>query len=290
MACGEGYGSDVLARRAASVVGVDANPEAHEHARLRYRRPNLRFARDLVETLRTSRPTRSCSCRRSSTSRIPARCSSTSARSSSPAGRVYVSTPNVLTLAPRGAARSDNPWHVHEYRARGVRAALPRALRHGGDVRPLPRPQAAPARARPAGGLGRVHPRARFDSRARSTTASRPAIAGSDFVAARRAARRDLDARWTSSPCAGRERRRPRAGRARDRPAHPHALRRGLRHVAVRRGVAVGGDRVLLPAPARAARPRGPADPVADARAVRPARGAGPRRALGRVRGGGQRG
>ncbi|MDQ3408644.1 MAG: class I SAM-dependent methyltransferase, partial [Actinomycetota bacterium] len=33
MACGEGYGADVLARRARSVVGVDANPEAHEHAR-----------------------------------------------------------------------------------------------------------------------------------------------------------------------------------------------------------------------------------------------------------------
>jgi len=31
-------------------------------------------------------------------------------------GCVYVSTPNVLTLAPKGAARSDNPWHVHEYR------------------------------------------------------------------------------------------------------------------------------------------------------------------------------
>ena len=32
LACGEGYGSDVLSRAAASVVGVDANPEAHEHA------------------------------------------------------------------------------------------------------------------------------------------------------------------------------------------------------------------------------------------------------------------
>ena len=31
------------------MVGVDANPEAHEHARLRYRRPNLRFERALVE-------------------------------------------------------------------------------------------------------------------------------------------------------------------------------------------------------------------------------------------------
>src|SRR3954470_9430750 len=34
MACGEGYGRSVLAERAAHVVGVDANPEAHEHARL----------------------------------------------------------------------------------------------------------------------------------------------------------------------------------------------------------------------------------------------------------------
>src|SRR3954454_4704623 len=49
MACGEGYGTDVLPARAVSVVGVDANPEAHEHERLRYARPNLRFARDLVE-------------------------------------------------------------------------------------------------------------------------------------------------------------------------------------------------------------------------------------------------
>src|SRR5437763_1981004 len=50
MACGEGYGSEVLSRGAAAVVGVDANPEAHEHARLRYRRDNLRFVRELVET------------------------------------------------------------------------------------------------------------------------------------------------------------------------------------------------------------------------------------------------
>ena len=50
MACGEGYGSDLLAASAASVVGVDANPEAHEHARLRYVRDNLRYERDLVES------------------------------------------------------------------------------------------------------------------------------------------------------------------------------------------------------------------------------------------------
>ena len=50
MACGEGYGSDVLARRRARVVGVDGNPEAHEHARLRYTGPNLSFEWGAVET------------------------------------------------------------------------------------------------------------------------------------------------------------------------------------------------------------------------------------------------
>ena len=76
MACGEGYGSEVLSRSAASVLGVDANPEAHEHARLRYTRQNLQVrARAWSRT--TARPaptTPSCFCRRSSTSRIRRPC------------------------------------------------------------------------------------------------------------------------------------------------------------------------------------------------------------------------
>ena len=36
---------------------------------------------------------------------------------SAPGGVAYVSTPNLLTLAPPGAEKSDNPWHVKEYRA-----------------------------------------------------------------------------------------------------------------------------------------------------------------------------
>ena len=38
-----------------------------------------------------------------------------------PGGVAYVSTPNLLTLAPPGAEKSDNPWHVHEYRAEEFR-------------------------------------------------------------------------------------------------------------------------------------------------------------------------
>ena len=43
-----------------------------------------------------------------------------------PRGVVYVSTPNVLTLAPAGAERSGNPWHVREYRPEQYRALCER--------------------------------------------------------------------------------------------------------------------------------------------------------------------
>jgi SAM-dependent methyltransferase len=116
MACGEGYGSDVLAGAAASVVGVDANPEAHEHARLRYTRPNLRFARDLVETF--AEPADAVVFLQTIEHLEDPGATLAHFRSLvGEQGTVFVSTPNVLTLAPAGAPRSDNPWHVHEYRS-----------------------------------------------------------------------------------------------------------------------------------------------------------------------------
>jgi len=115
MACGEGYGAALLARSAASVVGVDANPEAHEHARLRYAHLHLRFERAMVESyaepadavvfLQTIEHLRE-----------PAALLEHFASMLEPRGVVFVTTPNVLTLAPKGAERSGNPWHLHEYR------------------------------------------------------------------------------------------------------------------------------------------------------------------------------
>lgn len=43
VASGEGYGSNLLAHTAASVIGVDISTKAVEHARMTYRRPNLEF-------------------------------------------------------------------------------------------------------------------------------------------------------------------------------------------------------------------------------------------------------
>jgi 2-polyprenyl-3-methyl-5-hydroxy-6-metoxy-1,4-benzoquinol methylase len=117
MACGEGYGSDVLAGSAASVVGVDANPEAHEHARLRYQRANLRFARDLVETF-PEQADAVVFLQTIEHLKDPAAVLAHFKSLVGETGVVFVSTPNVLTLAPKGAERSDNPWHIHEYRSR----------------------------------------------------------------------------------------------------------------------------------------------------------------------------
>lgn len=120
LACGEGYGSAVLATRAAEVTGVDANPEAFEHARARYSSENLSFRRELVESfdercdaivfLQTIEHIQEPGPLLESFARI--------------APVSYVSTPNLLTLAPEGAEKSDNPWHIREYRLEEYRALL----------------------------------------------------------------------------------------------------------------------------------------------------------------------
>jgi SAM-dependent methyltransferase len=46
-----------------------------------------------------------------------------------PGGTAYVSTPNVLTLAPDGE-KSGNPWHVKEYRAEEFRALCEGSFEH----------------------------------------------------------------------------------------------------------------------------------------------------------------
>jgi SAM-dependent methyltransferase len=129
MACGEGYGVEVLARRARRVTGVDANPEAHEHARLKYTRPGVRFVRELVE--RHEEPCDAVVFLQT-IEHVPEpegllRHFRDMLR---PGGTVYVSTPNLLTLAPPGADKSDNPWHLKEYRAEEFRVLCESVFAH----------------------------------------------------------------------------------------------------------------------------------------------------------------
>jgi SAM-dependent methyltransferase len=130
LACGEGYGSAVLGRTAASVVGVDANPEAFAHAGAKYTSPTVRFERDMIETwsgdvdcvvfLQTIEHVQD-----------PDAVFERVRELIGPGGVAYVSTPNVLTLAPRGEERSGNPWHVREYKPDEYRALCER---HFGSV------------------------------------------------------------------------------------------------------------------------------------------------------------
>ena len=186
LACGEGYGADILARGAAEVVGIDANPEAHEHARLRYQRPNLRFERDLVESyegpadaivfLQTIEHIEHAGALLDGFARA--------------APLSFVSTPNRLTLAPEGAEKSENPWHLREYTADEFRELLEPRFRsfelygvfHARKLRLHELAIAA--------GWDRVHPALRITKPFYDRFV--PAISASDFVL-RDEARADLD-------------------------------------------------------------------------------------------------
>jgi len=129
LACGEGYGSAVLGRTAASVVGVDANPEAFEHARLKYTSDTVRFERDMIETWRGDVD---CVVFLQTIEHVqdPDAVLARLRDLVGPDGVVYVSTPNVLTLAPKGEERSGNPWHVREYKPDEYRALCARHFAH----------------------------------------------------------------------------------------------------------------------------------------------------------------
>jgi 2-polyprenyl-3-methyl-5-hydroxy-6-metoxy-1,4-benzoquinol methylase len=187
LACGEGYGSAVLARAAAGVVGVDANPDAHEHARLRYRAPNLRFVRDMVETF-----TEPCDAvvflQTIEHVHDPGGVLENVKGMIAPGGTAYVSTPNVLTLAPKGAERSGNPWHLREYRAGEFRALC---AAHFGSVELYGLFHAGKLRAHELAlraGWDRVHAALRITAPFYDRFV--PAIATSDFALR---ADRDLD-------------------------------------------------------------------------------------------------
>jgi SAM-dependent methyltransferase len=119
VASGEGYGADTLAGTAASVLAIEPNPDAYEHARLKY--PRVSFRRDIAETfiepcddvvfLQTIEHVPD-----------PGAVLEHFSSQLNPGGVAYVSTPNVLTLAPEGAEKSGNPWHVKEYRPEEFRA------------------------------------------------------------------------------------------------------------------------------------------------------------------------
>jgi len=128
VASGEGYGANTLAERAGTVLGLEPNPDAYEHAVARY--PRVRFRRDIAETF-----IEECDAIvfLQTIEHVPDPDAVLGHFTSQlrPHGTAYISTPNLLTLAPDGAQKSQNPWHVKEYRAEEFRALCER---HFGSV------------------------------------------------------------------------------------------------------------------------------------------------------------
>ncbi len=136
------------------MIGVDANPEAFEHAVAKY--PQVTFERNMVELwqgdvdcvvfLQTIEHIQDPDAMLAHVRDLVA-----------PDGVAYVSTPNVLTLAPKGAERSGNPWHVREYKPHEYRALCER---HFGRVDLLGLFHARKLRAHELALQARVGPRA----------------------------------------------------------------------------------------------------------------------------------
>ena len=142
-------------RGAASVLGVEANPEAFEHARLRYPRQNLRFERGLVEThgdagqLRRGRvPADDRARPRPGGGAAPLRAAAGARRR-----RLRLDPEPADDRAARRREVLEPVAHQGVPRAR-VRRAVPDRVRRGRAAGPVPRSPAARARAGAARSAG----------------------------------------------------------------------------------------------------------------------------------------
>lgn len=113
-ACGEGYGSAILAETAAAVTGVDISAESVEHARNRYAAPNLRYeAADCTE-LPFEDGTFDCVVSYETLEHLEAQdcLLNEFRRVMKPHGFLLISSPDKAVYTDQQQNR--NPWHVRE--------------------------------------------------------------------------------------------------------------------------------------------------------------------------------
>ena len=116
VACGEGYGSALLARDAQDVVGVDLDPATVAHAAAAYRAPNLRFAVGSATALPLRDAAVDAVVSFETIEHLPREAQAAMiaefARVLSPRGFLVISSPN----RPQYSEARDyrNPFHLHE--------------------------------------------------------------------------------------------------------------------------------------------------------------------------------
>ena len=127
VACGTGYGSDLLAGLAAKrVVGGDASPEALSFAAHTFRRENLSFLKldGIRLPFRSSTFDAVVSFETVEHMKDPARFLRECARVLRPNGILLCSTPMRLAWRPPWMPKPQNPFHTREFTVNELRAAL----------------------------------------------------------------------------------------------------------------------------------------------------------------------
>jgi SAM-dependent methyltransferase len=130
IACGEGYGASMLAQVATSVIGIDLDPTAVEHARARYKHPILNFRQgsctrielpdasiDLAVSFETLEHHAEHDAMLAELFRVL-----------SPSGILVISTPDRLHYSD--ALAYSNPYHVRELYAEEFYQLIRRHFRH----------------------------------------------------------------------------------------------------------------------------------------------------------------
>jgi SAM-dependent methyltransferase len=116
VACGEGYGSALIAQVAREVLGVDIDPRTVAHASERYRAPNLRFAAGSATALPLATGSRDMIVSFETLEHLPREAQAGMiaefARVLSPDGFLVISSPNRPEYSEARDYR--NPFHLHE--------------------------------------------------------------------------------------------------------------------------------------------------------------------------------
>ncbi len=143
LACGEGYGSYMMAEAgAASVLGVDVDPGIVDFAAGKYKAAQLSFAASDACSLALPDGAVDAVVSFETIEHVPEpeRCVAEVARVLKPGGTYIVSTPNRLAPGPNTppTANTHNPFHLREYALSEFRALLEGPFQIGGLYSQMP--------------------------------------------------------------------------------------------------------------------------------------------------------
>ena len=117
IACGEGFGSDLLSRSASSVVGIDIFPQAVDHASSKYKKANLGFQVGNVRQINLPDKSVDVIVSFETIEHVSEEDQriflSEALRVLDPAGVLIISTPNKLIYSDM--PKNSNPFHIKEF-------------------------------------------------------------------------------------------------------------------------------------------------------------------------------